>query len=104
MKLTVLAVPGCPNAEVLAGRPGVTVQRQVITELAEAVRWGMHGSPTLLANGHDLFAAPGATPALACRLYPGEDGRLDGAPTVQALRLVLGQAGAQGGHRRAPAR
>ena len=112
MKLTVLAVPGCPNApllekrlaEVLAGRPGVTVQRRVITEVAEAARWGMRGSPTLLANGHDPFAAPGATPALACRLYPGEDGRLDGAPTVQALRRALEQAGAQGDRRRPPGR
>jgi hypothetical protein len=88
MKLTVLAVPGCPNApllekrlaEVLAGRPGVTVQRRVITEVAEAARWGMRGSPTLLADGHDPFAAPGATPALACRLYLDEDGRSTARP------------------------
>jgi hypothetical protein len=53
---------------------------------------------------HDPFAAPGATPALACRLYPNEDGRLDGAPTVQALRRALEQAGAQGDRRRPPAR
>jgi hypothetical protein len=53
MKLTVLAVPGCQNApllekrlaEVLAGRPGVTVQRRVITELAEAAQWGCVGHP-----------------------------------------------------------
>jgi hypothetical protein len=100
MDLTVLAVPGCPNApllerrlaDALAGRPGVTVQRRLITGVAEAARWGMHGSPTLLANGHDPFAAPGGTPALACRLYRGEDGRLEGAPTVEALRRVLAEA------------
>ncbi|HKA97945.1 MAG TPA: thioredoxin family protein [Streptosporangiaceae bacterium] len=102
MDLTVLAVPGCPNApllerrlaEALAGRPEVTVQRRLITGAAEAARWGMHGSPTLLANGHDPFAAPGGAPALACRLYRGEDGRLEGAPTVEALRRVLSEAGA----------
>lgn len=100
MELTVLAVPGCPNApvleqrlaEALVGRPGVTVQRRVIADLPEAARWEMHGSPTLLVNGHDPFAAPGAAPAVACRLYRGQDGRLEGAPTVKALCQVLEQA------------
>jgi hypothetical protein len=100
MELTVLAVPDCPNAplleqrlgEALAGRPGVTVRRQVITESAGAARWGMYGSPTLLVNGQDPFAAPGAAPAVACRLYRGQDGRLEGAPTVEALCRALEQA------------
>lgn len=103
MELTVLAVPGCPNAPelerrlalVLAGRPAVTVTRQVISGAAEAARWGMHGSPTLLVDGQDPFAEPGAPTAMACRLYRGEDGRLEGAPTVAALAQVLEQAGAQ---------
>jgi hypothetical protein len=100
-ELTVLAVPDCPNASVLqrrlaglvAGRPDVTVTRRDITDLADAVRWGMHGSPTLLIDGRDPFAVPDTAPAVACRLYPGENGRLDGAPAVSALRLVLEQAG-----------
>jgi hypothetical protein len=104
VELIVLAVPGCPNApvleerlaEVLAGWPGVTVQRRVIADVAEAARWGMRGSPTLLVDGSDPFAAPGGGPAVACRLYRGEDGRLDGSPTVEALRRVLEQAGAPG--------
>ena len=104
MELTVLAVAGCPNApvleqrlaEVLAGRPGVTVERRVIAGAAEAARWGMNGSPTLLVGGQDPFAAPGGGPVVACRLYRGEDGRLDGAPAVEALRRVLERAGAQG--------
>jgi hypothetical protein len=104
MELTVLAVPGCPNAPelerrlaaVVAGRPAVTVTRQVITSAAEAARWGMHGSPTLLVNGRDPFGEPGAAAAVACRLYRGEDGRLDGAPTEAALRRALEQAGAPG--------
>jgi hypothetical protein len=64
--------------------------------VAEAARWGMRGSPTLLVDGADPFAAPGGGPAVACRLYRGEDGRLDGSPTVEALRRVLEQAGAPG--------
>ena len=91
-----LALPGCQNAAVLeqrlagllAGRPEVTVTRRVITDEAGAARWGMHGSPTLLVNGRDPF--PGPAPGLACRLYPGEDGRLHGAPSVSALREALG--------------
>jgi hypothetical protein len=51
MELTVLAVPGCPNApvlerrlaEVLAARTGVTVARREIADAAEAARWGMRG-------------------------------------------------------------
>jgi hypothetical protein len=104
MELTVLAVPGCPNAPelerrlaaVLARRPAVTVTRQVIADQGEAARWGMHGSPTLLVNGQDPFAAPDAAPAVACRMYRAEDGHVDGAPTVAALRRVLEHAGAPG--------
>ena len=102
-ELTVLAVPDCPNAPVLqqrlagliAGRLGVTVTRRDITDLAEAARWGMHGSPTLLIDGSDPFAVPGTAPAVACRLYKGENGRAEGAPAVSALRQVLEQADAR---------
>jgi hypothetical protein len=100
MELTVLAVPDCPNApllearlgQVLAGRPGVTVRRVQLGDLDAAARWRMHGSPTLLVDGRDPFAEPGTGPALACRLYRGEKGRLEGAPTMAALRQALEQA------------
>jgi hypothetical protein len=101
MELTVLAVPDCPNALVLeqrlagllAGRRSVAVTRRVITDLAEAALQGMHGSPTLLVDGRDPFAVPGTVPAMACRLYSDENGRVEGAPAVPALRHVLEQAG-----------
>ena len=100
MELTVLAVPDCPNvpvlqqrlADVLADWPGVALQWRVITNVAEAARWRMHGSPTLLVNGHDPFAQAGSCPALACRMYRAADGSLDGAPSVLALRQALEQA------------
>jgi hypothetical protein len=103
MQLTVLAVPGCPNARVLeqrlvgllAARPEVTVTRRVIADAAEAARWGMRGSPTLLVDGQDPFAGSGSGSVVACRLYRDEQGRLDGAPTVAALRDVLERAGAR---------
>ena len=100
MELTVLAVPACPNvpvlqqrlADVLADWPGVAIRWRVITNVAEAARWRMHGSPTLLVNGHDPFAQAGSCPALACRMYRAADGSLDGAPSVLALRQALEQA------------
>jgi hypothetical protein len=67
MHLTVLAVEDCPNAPVLAerlaavlaGREGISVSREVISDEGAAARWGMHGSPTLLIDGADPFAEPG---------------------------------------------
>lgn len=53
----------------------------------------MRGSPTLLVNGADPFAAHGQAPSLSCRLYP--DGK-DGVPSEDQLRLALG-AGALSG-------
>jgi hypothetical protein len=102
VELTVLGVPGCPNlavleqrlAEALAGWPPVTVRRRVISDEAGAARWRMHGSPTLLVNGHDPFAEAGAAPAVACRLYRAENGEVDGAPSVAALRRALGRGSA----------
>jgi hypothetical protein len=100
IEVMVLSVPGCPSvpllehrlAEALAGQRVVTVRR-VIAGADEAARCGMHGSPTVLVNGHDPFAVPGSVPALACRMYEGDGGRLEGAPTVDELRRALERAG-----------
>ena len=100
MQLTVLAVPGCPNAPVLGdrlaavldGRAGVSVSHRVISDEGEAARWGMHGSPTLLIDGVDQFAEPGQPPSLSCRLYRDENGQLSGTPSVSQLRQAIQQA------------
>jgi hypothetical protein len=99
MELTVLTVPGCPNAAVfeerlaaaLADYPGAVVRRQVADE-QEATETGMAGSPTLLINGADPFAAPDQAPALSCRLYRDAAGQLAGTPSVEDLRRALEQA------------
>ena len=104
MELTLLTVPACPNAAqfeerlaaALAGHPDVVVQRREIADEQEAAETGMHGSPTLLVDGVDPFAAPGQPPSLSCRLYRDATGRADGAPPVDALRRVLEQAKAHG--------
>jgi hypothetical protein len=97
MQLTVLAVPGCPNAPVLEdrlaavldGRAGVSVSHQMVSDEGEAARWGMHGSPTLLVDGVDPFAEPGQPPSMSCRLYRDDDGQLSGAPSVGQLRQAI---------------
>ncbi len=102
MELTVLTVPGCPNAAVfderlaaaLADYPGAVVRRRQVADEQAAAETGMAGSPTLLINGVDPFAAPGQAPGLSCRLYRDAAGRLAGAPTVQDLRRALEQADA----------
>jgi hypothetical protein len=100
MELTVLTVPGCPNAAAfeerlaaaLTGYPGAVVRRRQIADEQEAAQAGMAGSPTLLINGKDPFAAPGQVPGLSCRLYRDAAGRPVGAPSAEDLRRVLEQA------------
>lgn len=106
MDLTVLAVPGCPNAPLLQDRlaavldvrADVRVSYQVISAAVEAARWGMHGSPTLLIEGVDPFAEPEQTPSMSCRLYRDENGQPSGAPSVGQLRKAIerAQAGTAG--------
>jgi len=97
MRLQILHVPDCRGAEalngvlgpLLAARPDIRVTRLVVTTEDEARRLGMTGSPTILADGRDLLAAPGQQPSLSCRLYPGEHGHLGPAPTAAQLRGAL---------------
>lgn len=101
LELTLLTVPDCPNAAAfeerlaatLADRPDVIVRRREIAGEREAAEARMYGSPTLLINGVDPFAALGQAPGLACRLYRDAAGRPSGAPSVEALRRALEQAG-----------
>ena len=100
MQLTVLAVPGCPNAPVLgdrlaaivAGRAGVSLAHRVIFDEDEAARWGMGGSPTLLIDRADPFAERGQPPSMSCRLYRDDDGQMAGAPSVAQLWQVIERA------------
>jgi predicted DsbA family dithiol-disulfide isomerase len=99
MRIDVLVVPDCPNgpvvierlAQALAGRAGVQVTTRVIDTARQAEQWGMHGSPTVLVDGRDPFAAPGTLASLSCRLYQDEGGQVQGAPSLARLRQALDQ-------------
>jgi hypothetical protein len=96
----VLAVAGCPNVALLAkrlaiaaaGLPDVTVIRRAVDDERQAAALGMRGSPTLLVDGADPFAAASQPTGLGCRLYRQNDGSLRGAPPVGSLRHVLEHA------------
>jgi len=97
VRIEVLTIPGCPNGPVLTQRLAtvlgdgseIPVVQRSVTDPVEAARRGMHGSPTLLIDGRDPFAAPDTPPSLSCRLYRAPDGSQQGAPSVEDLRRVL---------------
>lgn len=97
MKLELLVVPDCPHesgARELAlatlAELGMTADltTTVIATEAEARGRGFVGSPTFLVDGRDLFAQPGASVGVACRVYPTSDG-LAGVPSRADLRDAL---------------
>jgi len=106
MDVELLLVLECPNGEEAAVRlrealDGVGLvttpfRTTVINTWAEAEDRGFVGSPTILIDGRDPFAAPEARPALACRIYPGVTGAV-GVPPLRELRQALKRAADLGG-------
>lgn len=96
--ITILHTAGCPNvallrqrlADALARLPG-PAPRVVVEEVADpedASRRRFQGSPTLLVDGTDPFAAPASPPAFACRTYRTKAG-IEGAPSVDQIVAAL---------------
>ena len=104
MDITLLYFDDCPNwkiadqrlAAIAAERTDLTVTRHLVDTLEEAERVGFHGSPSILVDGVDVFAEPGAGVGLSCRVYRTPDG-LAGAPTLEQLRAALAGAGGTAG-------
>ncbi len=106
--ITLLYFDGCPNwrdadehlkwALAAAGEGDVVMRRQVVDTVEEAERVGFLGSPTVLIDGRDPFAAPGVAPGLSCRVYRTETG-VAGSPTVAQLRdaITAARAGSSAG-------
>lgn len=98
VEVTLLYFDGCPTWRVteerlaqalaLVGSPQTPVTCRQVTTPEAAERWGFRGSPTVLIDGRDAFAAPDAPVGLACRLYATPHGPA-GAPTVEQLVAAL---------------
>jgi hypothetical protein len=112
MEVKILYFAGCPNWEKAAararialaelGRTDVPIQHEDIAQIPRLPRqWA--GSPTVLIDGQDPFEADGDGPGDhgrspapvpgrdACRIYRAGT-RLEGAPTVDQLRIALKRA------------
>lgn len=98
-----MVTPDCPHEGSAAallrtalddvGLTEATFTTTVVATTEEATRMGFVGSPTILVDGEDPFAVPGAQPALACRLYPSRTGPT-GVPPLRELRQALKRAAA----------
>ena len=97
LTIEIVYFDGCPNwrlahqrvLEVLAaqGPSGAEVRLHLVNDPEEAEQAGMHGSPTILVDGHDPFPAAGDN-VWSCRLYRNPSG-FEGAPSIVALTDVL---------------
>ena len=100
VRVTIQYFDGCPSWQTaqrrlisVAGQAGIDLDLdlQRVETLEEAERLGFTGSPTILVDGIDPFAQPGAPAALACRLYRTPTGS-DGAPAAEELAAALERA------------
>jgi hypothetical protein len=98
LDIDLLYVADCPNHAIARARVQIALDRTQLAAVVrerqvqsseEAARLGMRGSPTILIDGHDPFAAGADPAALSCRLYRSEPG-VTGAPTVEQLVEALG--------------
>lgn len=98
MEVTLRYFDGCPNWQTVdsrlrqvldgTGHGDVIVSYEKVETPDDAERLGFIGSPTVLVDGTDPFATPGAPVGLACRVYLTPEG-LAGSPTVEQLTEVL---------------
>jgi hypothetical protein len=91
-------VRDCPNLPPMLDRIARVTDLPVITRVvesdAEAATFGMAGSPTLLIDGVDPFAASDVHDrGISCRLYRDQEDRIVAVPTVEQLRDAIVAAG-----------
>ena len=96
MDVTLLYFDDCPNWKIADGHlttlveevGNLTVSRQIVDTPEEAERVGFRGSPSILADGVDLFAHSDDPIGLACRVYQTPSGPA-GSPSLDQLRQAL---------------
>ncbi len=99
MRIELLHIDDCPNtaraleqveaALAALGRDDVPVHVRLIETAADTAGTGFAGSPTITADGADIFPDGAPSSDLACRIYPTPGGHA-GAPTsdqvIEALK------------------
>ncbi len=96
MDVTLFYFEDCPSwqeasihLETLAEESSsLVIHYQVVDTDEAAQQHRFCGSPSIHANGHDVFADPGAPVGLSCRIYQTPDGPA-GSPTLGQLRRAL---------------
>lgn len=101
MQVELLVVAGCPHEAAVQAALAQAAEQADIADVVfsvtvihtekEAQARGCVGSPTVLVDGIDPFAEPGAQTGLSCRLYRTVTGSA-GVPDVAALRNALVRA------------
>lgn len=93
--------PECPNADRARAH-----LRRALADMGQPSRWQEwnradpgspayvrnYGSPTVLVDGRDVAGVMPSDGSNSCRVYPGEDGQLQGVPTVEMITSTLSQA------------
>jgi hypothetical protein len=103
MKIDIIYLRDCPNVRVVrerlaaalaTGHCAAQVQLVPAEDLTPAQAHMFPGSPTILIDDVDPFAATASRASLSCRLYQTPTG-LAGCPSVEQLIDVLNAAAAR---------
>ena len=85
----------CPNWKVadahlrsLATELGFRMSRRLVESPDEAEALEFRGSPSVIVDGQDPFAAGDEPVGLSCRIYQTPEGPA-GSPTIDQLRALL---------------
>ena len=98
MDVRLMYFDGCPNwmlardrlgeALVTVGADPSAITLQAVETPEDAERLQFRGSPSILIDGTDPFAAPGAPVGLACRIFQTDTGP-QGSPSTRQLVAAL---------------
>jgi hypothetical protein len=99
MNITFLYFEGCPSHDAalerlrqLMAEEGVAAEIEIVKVETDEQAQRLHfvGSPTILIDGQDIDPVPSeAYPALTCRAYRLEDGRISPLPSPDMIRDAL---------------
>ena len=99
MRVQLFYFDGCPHWHLMEERlrealrlSGIpqSIEHCLVATPEEADEIRFAGSPSILLDGRDPFAAPSSDFGLTCRVYSTSDGTA-GAPTVEQLVAAIGR-------------